>query len=201
MKRYLYIKKLLDLLFALLLLIITSPIIMLVAIAIKIESNGPVLFIQDRPGKDEKIFKIFKFRTMIDESDNVGKSLSNMERITKVGSFLRRTSLDELPQLFNILRGEMSFIGTRPLLVKYLELYNAEQRRRHEVVPGISGWAQVNGRNRLSWKEKFVLDVWYVDNMNFRLDFKIILLTIKQIFANKDINQNEKNTMEDFNGN
>jgi len=172
-----------------------------VAIAIKIESNGPILFIQDRPGKNEIIFKIIKFRTMKVVSDHEGNPLSDMERMTKVGSFLRKTSLDELPQLFNILRGEMSFIGTRPLLVHYLELYSSEQRRRHEVVPGISGWAQVNGRNLLSWEEKFVLDVWYVDNMNFSLDLKILFLTIKQLFVNKDINQNDNNTMKDFNGN
>lgn len=199
-KRYLYVKKSLDFAFALLLLITTSPIMILVAIAIKVESNGPIIFMQDRPGKNEEIFKVFKFKTMIDETENEGKPLSDMERMTKVGSFLRRTSLDELPQLVNILRGEMSFIGTRPLLVQYLELYNPEQRRRHEVVPGISGWAQVNGRNTLSWEEKFILDEWYVDNISLGLDLKILLLTIKQVFVNKDINQNDKNTMEDFNG-
>lgn len=198
---YLYVKKSLDLIFALLLLIITFPIMILAAIAIKVESPGPILFFQDRPGKNEIIFKIFKFRTMKVISDKGGKTLSDMERMTKVGLFLRRTSLDELPQLFNILRGEMSFIGPRPLLVQYLELYSSEQRRRHEVVPGISGWAQVNGRNSLNWEEKFVLDVWYVDNMNFRLDFKLLFLTIKQLFVNKDLNQSDISTMEDFKGN
>jgi len=199
-KMYLHVKKSLDFIFALLLIISTFPIMILVAIAIKIESSGPILFLQDRPGKNEIIFKIIKFRTMKIVSDNEGKPLSDMERMTKVGLFLRRTSLDELPQLFNILRGEMSFIGTRPLLVQYLELYSPEQRRRHEVLPGISGWAQVNGRNSLSWEEKFILDVWYVDNMNLVLDIKILLLTIKQLFLNKDLNQNDKSTMEDFNG-
>lgn len=199
-KMYLHVKKSLDFIFALLLIISTFPIMILVAIAIKIESSGPILFLQDRPGKNEIIFKIIKFRTMKIVSDSEGKPLSDMERMTKVGLFLRRTSLDELPQLFNILRGEMSFIGTRPLLVQYLELYSPEQRRRHEVLPGISGLAQVNGRNSLSWEEKFILDVWYVDNMNLVLDIKILLLTIKQLFLNKDLNQNDKSTMEDFNG-
>ena len=200
-KMYLYVKKSLDFVFALLLLFTTSPIMIVVAIAIKAESNGPILFVQERLGKNEIIFKIIKFRTMKVVSDNECNPLSDMERMTKVGSFLRKTSLDELPQLFNILRGDMSFIGTRPLLVQYLELYSPEQRRRHEVVPGISGWAQVNGRNKLSWEEKFVLDVWYVDNISFSLDLKILFLTIKQLFVNKDINQNDNNTMKDFNGN
>ena len=199
-KKYLYVKKSLDFIFALLLLITTFPIMILVAIAIKIESNGPILFMQDRPGKNEEIFKIIKFRTMKNVSDNKGKPMSDIERMTKLGLFLRRTSLDELPQLLNILRGEMSFIGTRPLLVQYLDLYSPEQRRRHEVLPGISGLAQVNGRNSLSWEEKFILDVWYVDNVNLVLDTKIFLLTIKHLFLNKDINQNDNIAMEDFNG-
>jgi lipopolysaccharide/colanic/teichoic acid biosynthesis glycosyltransferase len=200
-KRYLFIKRILDFVFALIFLIMTSSIMFLAAVAIKLESNGPIFFNQLRPGKNEIIFRVFKFRTMIVDIESDNKPLSDVERITKVGSFLRRTSIDELPQLFNILRGEMSFIGTRPLLVQYLEHYSPEQRRRHEVVPGISGWAQVNGRNSISWEEKFILDIWYVDNVNLTLDVKILVLTIKKIFVSKDVDQNEKNTMEDFIGN
>lgn len=197
-----YVKRILDFIFAIILLIILSPIMLIAAIAIKIEDpKGPVLFKQKRPGKDAKIFEVYKFRTMIIETERNGRQLSDMERITKVGSFLRKTSIDELPQLFNIIRGEMSFIGPRPLLVQYLEYYSPEQMRRHEVIPGISGWAQVNGRNAINWEKKFEFDVWYVDNQSFFLDFKIFWLTIYNVLNRKDINNSQGNTMPFFKGN
>lgn len=196
-----YVKRILDLIFAIILLIILSPIMLIAAIAIKIEDpKGPVLFKQKRPGKDAKIFKVCKFRTMKVETESDGKKLSDMERMTKVGSFLRKTSIDELPQLFNVIRGEMSFIGPRPLLVQYLQCYSLEQMRRHEVTPGISGWAQVNGRNAISWEEKFEHDVWYVDNQSFLLDLKIFWLTIYNVINRKDINNSKGGTMPFFTG-
>ncbi len=196
-----YIKRILDLVFAVILLILLSPIMLLAAIAIKIEDpKGPVLFKQKRPGKDTKIFTVYKFRTMRVETEKDGRPLSDMERITKVGAFLRKTSIDELPQLFNIIRGEMSFIGPRPLLVEYLDYYTPEQMRRHEVMPGISGWAQVNGRNAISWEEKFKYDVWYVDNMSFLLDLKIVFMTIYNILKREGINNSKWDTMPLFTG-
>jgi undecaprenyl phosphate N,N'-diacetylbacillosamine 1-phosphate transferase len=196
-----YIKRILDFLFAIVLLIILSPIMLIAALAIKIEDpKGPVLFKQKRPGKDAKIFEVFKFRTMIVDTERDGRKLSDIERITKVGSFLRKTSIDELPQLFNIIRGEMSFIGPRPLLVEYLKFYSPEQMRRHEVRPGISGWAQVNGRNAISWEEKFQYDIWYVDNQSFFLDLKIFLLTIYSVLNKKGINNSTNDTMPFFTG-
>lgn len=192
----------LDFVFAVILLIIASPIMLLAAIAIKLEDpKGPVLFRQKRPGKNAKIFTVYKFRTMRVETEKDGRPLTDMERMTKVGSFLRKTSIDELPQLFNIIRGEMSFIGPRPLLVQYLELYTPEQMRRHEVTPGISGWAQVNGRNAISWEEKFKYDVWYVDNQSVLLDFKILFLTIYNILKREGINNSQGDTMPFFVGN
>lgn len=197
-----YIKRIFDFVFAIILLIILSPIMLIAAIAIKIrDPKGPVLFKQKRPGKDVKIFRVYKFRTMKVETEHNGEPLSDIERLTKVGSFLRKTSIDELPQLFNIIRGEMSFIGPRPLLVQYLQYYSPEQMRRHEVLPGISGWAQVNGRNAINWQEKFELDVWYVDNVSFRLDLKVFLLTIYKVINRKDINNSEINIMPFFTGN
>jgi lipopolysaccharide/colanic/teichoic acid biosynthesis glycosyltransferase len=194
-----YIKRVLDFVFAVILLIITSPIMLLAAIAIKLEDpKGPVLFKQKRPGKNAKIFTVYKFRTMRVETEKDGKPLTDMERMTKVGSFLRKTSIDELPQLFNIIRGEMSFIGPRPLLVQYLEFYTPEQMRRHEVTPGISGWAQVNGRNAISWEEKFKLDIWYVDNQSFLVDFKILFMTIYNVLSRKGINNSQGDTMPLF---
>lgn len=191
----------LDFIFALALLIIASPIMLLAAIAIKLEDpKGPVLFKQKRPGKNAKIFTVYKFRTMQVETQKNGRPFTDMERITKVGSFLRKTSIDELPQLFNIIRGEMSFIGPRPLLVQYLELYTPEQMRRHEVTPGISGWAQVNGRNAINWEEKFKLDVWYVDNQSFLLDLKILLMTIYNVLKREGINNSQGDTMPYFTG-
>jgi len=196
-----YIKRILDFIFAIILLIVLSPIMLMAAIAIKIEDpKGPVLFKQKRPGKDAKIFEVIKFRTMIVDTERDGRKLSDVERITKVGSFLRKTSIDELPQLFNIIRGEMSFIGPRPLLVEYLKYYSPEQMRRHEVKPGISGWAQVNGRNAISWEEKFKYDIWYVDNISLILDIKIFLLTVLKVIKRDDINQSETVTMPKFSG-
>lgn len=174
---------------------------LIAAIAIKLEDpKGPVLFKQKRPGKDAKIFEVIKFRTMIVDTERDGRKLSDVERITKVGSFLRKTSIDELPQLFNIIRGEMSFIGPRPLLVEYLKYYSPEQKKRHEVTPGISGWAQVNGRNAISWEEKFKYDIWYVDNQSFFLDLKIFLLTIYSVLNKKGINNSTNDTMPFFTG-
>lgn len=200
MKLYLKIKRILDFGFALILLPIASIIMIFSAIAIKIESKGPIFFMQERLGKDGKIINVYKFRTMRTETKQGDRDLSNNERLTKVGSFLRKTSVDELPQLFNILLGKMSFIGPRPLLVQYLEYYSTIQMRRHEVMPGISGWAQVNGRNKISWERKFEYDVWYVDNMSFLLDLKIFWLTIYKIIKREDINQRDDTTMEKFMG-
>ncbi len=200
MKPYITVKRILDFIFAFILIVITSPLMMIVAIAIKLESKGPVLFIQKRPGKNAKIFIVNKFRTMKVEVETNGRQLSDMERMTKVGSFLRKTSIDELPQLFNILRGEMSFIGPRPLLVQYLDHYSPEQMRRHELTPGISGWAQVNGRNTIDWEDKFKYDVWYVDHINFGLDFKIFCMTIFNVINRKGINNSKGDTMPYFTG-
>ena len=184
-----YVKRILDLVFATILLVLLSPIIGLAAMAIKLEEpRGPVLFKQKRPGKNAKIFTVYKFRTMKVQTEKDGKPLSDIERITRVGAFLRKTSVDELPQLLNVIRGEMSFIGPRPLRVEYLDYYTPEQMRRHEVLPGISGWAQVNGRNAISWEEKFRYDVWYVDNMSFLLDLKIVVMTIIKIIKRENIN-------------
>ncbi|MGB9975793.1 sugar transferase [Thermovenabulum sp.] len=196
-----YIKRILDFIFAVILLIIASPIMLLAAIAIKIEDpKGPVLFTQKRPGKDAKIFTIYKFRTMKVETEKDGRKLTDFERMTKVGSFLRKASIDELPQLFNIIRGEMSFIGPRPLLVDYLKYYSKEQMRRHEVLPGISGWAQVNGRNAITWEEKFNYDIWYVDNLSFLVDLKILFMTIYNVLKREGINNSKFDTMPFFTG-
>jgi undecaprenyl phosphate N,N'-diacetylbacillosamine 1-phosphate transferase len=169
-------------------------------IGIKIESKGPVLFEQARPGKNGEIFIVYKFRTMCVETSRNGRILTDMERITRVGSFLRKTSIDELPQIFNIIRGEMSFIGPRPLLVQYLKHYSMEEMRRHDVLPGISGLAQVNGRNAIGWEEKFKLDVWYVDHISILLDIKILVLTLKNVLKRKGINSSQENTMPFFSG-
>ena len=182
-KPYFYVKRVIDFLFALILLIITSPIMLIAAIAIKAEDpKGPVLFRQDRPGRYAKIFKVNKFRTMMVATEKNGVKLSDKDRLTKVGRLLRKTSVDELPQLFNILKGEMSFIGPRPLLVKYLPYYTEEEMKRHDVLPGISGWAQVNGRNAINWNEKFLYDIEYVENFSLIMDIKILFFTIYKIF-------------------
>lgn len=201
MVSYMVLKRVLDFILAFILLILFAPLMTIVAFAIKLDSKGPVLFKQNRPGKGTRIFRVYKFRTMRTEVEINGRKLSDLERMTKLGSFLRKTSIDELPQLFNVLKGEMSFIGPRPLLIEYLDRYTPEQLRRHEVTPGISGWAQVNGRNSISWEDKFKLDVWYIDNMNFALDFKICMLTIMNVIFKKDINNSSANTMPIFMGN
>ncbi|MCF7509169.1 MULTISPECIES: sugar transferase [Vibrio] len=193
-------KRLVDFLAALMALILLSPIIIITTMLIFFKLGSPVLFTQDRPGKNGKTFKMFKFRTMTSEKDDSGHLLPNEQRMTNFGNKLRSTSLDELPGLINVLKGDMSLVGPRPLLVEYLPLYSEEQARRHEVRPGITGWAQVNGRNAISWEEKFKLDVWYVDNQSFFLDCKIILLTIKKVFIREGINSSDNITMPKFKG-
>lgn len=200
MKPYLVVKKTLDWIIACFLIILSSPIMLAATIAIMIGSKGPVLFRQKRPGKMGKIFTVYKFRTMSLETDQDGNLLPDILRMTRVGSFLRKCSIDELPQLFNILKGDMSFIGPRPLLVQYLKHYTPEQNRRHEVVPGISGWAQVNGRNTISWEEKFQYDVWYVDHISLSLDTKIVFKTIKNVLVREGINNSQNDTMPIFSG-
>ena len=197
-----FFKRLLDLLISGIALLLIGWFLILVAIFLHFANKGAgAFFLQDRPGKDEKIFKVIKFKTMTDERDASGNLLPDEKRLTKVGRFVRSTSIDELPQLINVFKGDMSLIGPRPLLVQYLPLYNAEQKRRHEVRPGISGWAQCHGRNTISWKEKFELDVWYVDHCTLWTDIKVIFITIKNVLMRKDINSATAATMEAFNGN
>ena len=187
---------------ALLALLLTSPVFIITMVVLAFANKGAgVFFTQDRPGKNEKIFKALKFKTMTDERDESGKLLPDKDRLTKVGKFVRSTSIDELPQLINILKGDMAFIGPRPLLVSYLPLYSDEQRRRHLVTPGMSGWAQVNGRNNISWTKKFELDVYYVDHIGLKMDIMVFFTTIKKVFAREDINEQGQATMEPFNGN
>lgn len=197
-----YIKRPMDFILALCALILLSPVLGVTALLVKIKLGSPVLFKQQRPGLHEKIFTMYKFRTMTDERDNEGELLPDAIRLTKFGKLLRRTSLDELPELLNILKGDMSLVGPRPLLVEYLPLYNEHQKHRHDVRPGLSGWAQVNGRNALEWDEKFDLDVKYAAHISFLLDWKIIFMTIWQAIVKKDnINQQGKATMTEFKGN
>lgn len=197
-----FFKRLLDILISSIALLCIGWFILLVAIFLHFANKGAgAFFLQERPGKDEKIFKVIKFKTMTDERDAEGKLLPDAQRLTKVGKFVRSTSIDELPQLINVFKGDMSLIGPRPLLVQYLPLYNAEQKRRHEVRPGISGWAQCHGRNAISWKEKFELDVWYVDHCTLWTDIKVIFITIQNVLMRKDINSATSATMEAFNGN
>lgn len=182
-------------------LIIIFPILLFVIIWLHFANKGDgVFFMQERPGKDGKIFKVIKFKTMTDERDGNGELLPDEDRLTKVGKFVRSTSIDELPQLLNVLKGDMALIGPRPLLVEYLPLYSEEQMRRHEVKPGISGWAQCHGRNAISWTEKFKLDVWYVDHLSLWTDIKVIFITIKNVLMRKDINSATSATMENFDG-
>ncbi|MDJ0795923.1 MAG: sugar transferase [Calothrix sp. MO_167.B12] len=182
-------------------LLILSPLMLIIAIAIYINMGQPIFFCQPRPGKDGRIFIFYKFRTMTSEKDKEGKLLSDEHRLTPLGQFLRKTSLDELPQLWNVLKGDMSFVGPRPLLVEYLERYSPEQARRHQVTPGITGWAQVNGRNLIPWEERFALDVWYVDNQSLQLDLWIMILTVWKILKREGINHPEAVTMFEFKGN
>lgn len=196
-----FFKRFLDSIFSFFGLLLLSPILLLVTLGLFFANNGKPFFIQDRPGKDGVIFKIIKFKTMNDSKDAKGNLLSDTERLTAIGKWVRKTSLDEIPQLINVLKGDMSLIGPRPLLVDYLPLYNAEQKKRHNVRPGITGWAQVNGRNAISWQQKFEFDVWYVENLSLFLDLKILLLTIQKVFVSEGISQQGQATMEVFKGN
>ena len=195
-----FLKPLIDFTIALVALIILSPVILIVLMLLTLANSGNPFFTQLRPGKNEKIFRLIKFKTMNDKKDAGGDLLPDSDRLTPVGRFIRRTSLDELPQLFNVLSGSMSLVGPRPLLVEYLPLYNEYQRRRHDVRPGITGWAQINGRNTLSWEKKFEFDVWYVNNLTFALDFKILYYTIRKVFKSEGINSTTSATMEKFRG-
>ena len=196
-----FFKRFFDFWIALIALIIISPVLLVVTIWLHFANKGAgAFFFQERPGMGEKIFKVIKFKTMTDERDAEGKLLPDAQRLTKVGKFVRSTSIDELPQLINVLKGDMALIGPRPLRVHYLPLYSKEQARRHEVRPGISGWAQCNGRNAISWTKKFELDVWYVDNLTLWLDIRIIFLTIKKVICRSDINSQEATTMYPFDG-
>lgn len=194
------IKRLLDFLLSLIAIIILSPILIIVAILVRTKLGSPVIFKQKRPGKDEKIFTLYKFRTMTDEKDENGNLLPDDVRLTKFGKLLRSTSLDELPELFNILNGDMSIVGPRPLLVKYLPLYNEKQKHRHDVRPGFTGYAQVNGRNSITWEEKFDLDVYYTNHISFFIDVKIIVKTIKVVLLREGISSDTSVTMEEFKG-
>ena len=197
----LFFKRLLDFCISLIALICISPILLVVTVWLHFANKGAgAFFLQERPGKDGKIFKVIKFKTMTDERDADGNLLPDEKRLTKVGKFVRSTSIDELPQLFNVLKGDMALIGPRPLLVQYLPLYSKEQARRHEVRPGISGWAQCHGRNAISWTEKFKLDVWYVDHVSLLTDLKVIGITIMKVLKRADINEAGQATMEMFNG-
>ena len=195
-----FVKRLLDITISLIALFFLLPLMSLIYLLVIINLGNPAFFLQERVGKDNKIFKMIKFRTMKNSTDKNGNLLSDNERVTKFGSFLRSFSLDELPELINILKGDMSLVGPRALLVKYLGLYNDEQIRRHEVLPGLTGWAQINGRNSITWSEKFKLDVWYVDNWSLWLDIKIFFLTFWKVLKREGINQSESVTMEYFNG-
>ena len=198
---YKSVKRVLDFVFSLFALIVFSPLMAVAAVMIKLDDGGPALFRQKRPGKNGEIFEVYKFRTMsVRTEDENGRPLSDMERMTKIGRALRKTSIDELPQFINVFKGEMSFIGPRPLLCEYLDLYSPEQARRHEVRPGISGWAQVNGRNAITWEEKFDYDVYYVDNMSFGLDMKILVKTVANVISGAGVNSAEQSTMEKFKG-
>jgi len=198
----LFFKRLIDFVFALFALLALSPLFLIIVIWLHFANKGAgAFFTQERPGKNGKVFKVIKFKSMTDERDEEGKLLPDEKRLTGVGKFIRSTSLDELPQLINVLKGDMALIGPRPLLVQYLPLYDQKQARRHEVRPGITGWAQVNGRNALSWRQKFEHDVWYVDHVSFRLDMKILFLTIKKVFVREGITSGTSVTMELFTGN
>ena len=196
-----FVKRLFDLLLTSLALVLLSPVMLVVSILIAIKLGFPILFRQSRPGYQEEIFTIYKFRTMRNAADAEGNDLPDEQRLTKFGKFLRSTSLDELPELLNVVKGDMSLVGPRPLLIQYLPLYNAEQARRHDVLPGITGWAQVNGRNALTWQEKFEFDVWYVDHWTFWLDLKILALSLGKVLKREGISQPGQATAEPFQGN
>lgn len=190
-----------DVIIALVALVVLSPVLLLLSVVLFFEFGGKPFFVQSRPGKLEKTIRIKKFKSMKDTRDADGNLLPNDERLTRIGRFIRRTSLDELPQLLNVVAGDLSLVGPRPLLHKYLPLYNEKQRRRHEIMPGITGWAQVNGRNAISWEHKFELDVYYVDHYSFSLDMKILFLTFKKVFTSEGVDASEKITMPPFTGN
>jgi sugar transferase EpsL len=194
------LKRIIDIFFSFLILILFLPIFIFISIVVRLGLGKPVLFRQLRPGRHGKTFQIIKFRTMTRQTGSNGELLSDAERLTAIGRFLRHTSLDELPELINVLKGEMSLVGPRPLLVQYLDRYSPEQARRHEAKPGMTGWAQVNGRNALTWESRFALDVWYVDHISFFLDIKIMLLTVATVFACQGISQPGHMTMEEFKG-
>ena len=195
-----FLKRSFDFICALIALILLFPILIIIAILIRIKLGSPIFFLQERVGKDNKVFKIIKFRTLRDIRDKNGNLLADEERMTSFGKTMRSLSIDELPELINILKGDMSIVGPRPLLVQYLPLYNDEQIKRHNTLPGLTGWAQINGRNNLSWNEKFDLDLWYVKNRSFKLDLKIIFLTIYKVIKREDINKEGQATTEYFNG-
>ncbi|MEL7424980.1 MAG: sugar transferase [Bacteroidota bacterium] len=196
-----WLKPFLDFSLALLILILLLPVFIGCVLALLVANKGQAFFFQDRPGKDEQRIRIIKFKSMTDERDASGKLLPDNERLTPIGGFIRKTSLDELPQLLNVLKGDMSLVGPRPLLFKYLPLYNKEQKRRHSVKPGITGWAQVNGRNSISWQDKFKHDVYYVDHLSFQLDMKILLLTVMKVLKREGVNQSTSRPMQPFRGN
>ena len=196
-----FIKRIFEFTIALLALLILLPIFLIISILVLLKMGTPIFFIQSRPGLNGKTFKMYKFRTMTNRCDKNGNLLEDKDRLSNFGSFLRSTSLDELPTIWNVLCGNMSLVGPRPLLIEYLPLYSKNQARRHEVRPGITGWAQVNGRNAISWNEKFELDTWYVENQSFVLDMKIILLTLKKVIKRDGISHNNHVTMEKFKGN
>jgi undecaprenyl phosphate N,N'-diacetylbacillosamine 1-phosphate transferase len=195
-----FVKPLIDFVVALIIFLALSPVFIVVVILLTIANSGKPFFFQKRPGKNERIFDVIKFKTMNDRKDKTGHLLPDAQRLTAIGNFIRKSSLDEIPQMLNVLKGDMSLIGPRPLLVEYLPLYNETQRKRHDVKPGITGWAQVNGRNTISWKQKFDYDVWYVNNVSFALDFKIFWLTVRKVVKSDGISSDTSATMEKFTG-
>lgn len=195
-----FFKRLIDFIVALVAFVLLSPVFIVVTIFLAIANSGRPFFFQRRPGKNEHIFSIIKFKTMNDKKDAEGNLLPDAQRLTAVGKFVRKTSLDEIPQLLNVIKGDMSLIGPRPLLVEYLALYNEEQKKRHSVRPGITGWAQVNGRNAISWEKKFEYDVWYVNHLSFVLDIRVLLMTVKKVFKSEGINSATAATIEKFTG-
>ena len=196
-----YFKQIIDFLIAFVVFIVLSPVFLIIIIFLFLGNSGGIFFLQSRPGRNGRIFKVIKFKTMNNKKDSNGNLLSDAERLTPIGCLIRKTSLDEIPQLINVIKGDMSLVGPRPLLVEYLPLYSKTQARRHEVKPGITGWAQVNGRNAISWEKKFELDVWYVNHCSFALDAKIMVMTVQKIFKSEGINQVGQATMEKFKGN
>ena len=195
-----FLKRIADISVALIVLILTSPIILISIILIRIKLGSPVIFKQQRPGLNENIFTVFKFRTMLNANDSQGKPLPDEVRLTRFGKLIRKLSIDELPQLINVLKGDLSLVGPRPLLVRYLDRYNSHQARRHEMQPGITGWAQVNGRNTISWEQKFDFDIWYIENWSIWLDFKILIMTGLKVLKCSDISQSNHVTMQEFMG-